>query len=295
MRVALLSDTKTYQVAGLGMVLIFLSFFVTWVTMLLDFETISSCWTWYCTVFFLYFQPDRTMRAASYQTLKQHQVDGLGRSNESVREFKEKTFTDSPVSRAPPTDSSFDSVDDGPCFGLPENTEINVPVKVSSPLRCNVSAYFCSSTIREDQSSFPTFLPNDVVDTTKIFEGSQITVSDASTITDLFCIRYKFSDDCSTDLLSLIKNLLPVNNNFPTGYSFIKKVKTNFENSARILEKSSENSFCFLNFCFQIRDIIKRHFFQFYSTLISVNLMKRKIFLQVSVPFSKSIRGKFPP
>ena len=55
MRVFLLSDTKTYQVAGLGMVLIFLSFFVTWVTMLLDFETISSCWTWYSTVFFSVF------------------------------------------------------------------------------------------------------------------------------------------------------------------------------------------------------------------------------------------------
>ena len=45
--------------------------------MLLDFETISSCWTWYSTDF-LYFQPDRTMRAATYQTLKQYQVAGLG-------------------------------------------------------------------------------------------------------------------------------------------------------------------------------------------------------------------------
>ena len=191
----------------------------------------------------------------------------VSRLNQSLREFEEKTFTDSPVSWASPIDSSFDSVDDGPCCGLPENTGINVPAKASSPLRYNVSACFSASTIREDQSSFPTFLPNDVVDTTKIFEGSQITVSDASTITDLFCSRYKLSDECSTDLHSLIKNLLPVNNNFPTGYSFIKKVKTNFENSIRILEKSFENSFCVLNFRFQIGDIIKQHFFFNFTVL----------------------------
>ena len=131
---------------------------------------------------------------------------------------------------------------------------------IASPSQC--LSMFSAFTIRDDQSWFPTsLLPNDFVDTTKIFEGSQITVSDASTITDLFCSRYNLSDDCSTDLHSLIKNLLPVSNNFPTGYSFIKKVKTNFVNSIRILEKCSENSYCILNFRFQIGDIIKRHFF----------------------------------
>ena len=52
MRVALLSDTKTYQVAGLGMVLIFLFLYchqTIRVAVLLEFETISSCWTWYAT------------------------------------------------------------------------------------------------------------------------------------------------------------------------------------------------------------------------------------------------------
>ena len=52
MRVALLSDTKTYQVAGLGMVLISLFFYchqTIRVAVLLDFKTISSCWTWYST------------------------------------------------------------------------------------------------------------------------------------------------------------------------------------------------------------------------------------------------------
>ena len=57
MRVALLSDTKTYQVAGLGMVLISLFFYchqIIRVAVLLDFEAISSCWIWYRTDF-LYF------------------------------------------------------------------------------------------------------------------------------------------------------------------------------------------------------------------------------------------------
>ena len=219
----------------------------------------------------------------------------MSRSKESVREFKEKTFTDSPVSRASPTDSSFDSVDDGPSFGLPENTEINVPVKASSPLRCNVSAYFCSSTIREDQSSFPTFLPNDVVDTTKIFEGSQITVSDASTITDLFCIRYKFSDDCSTDLLSLIKNILPSITIFPLVILLSKKLTLILKTVLGFSRNHLKILSAFLIFAFKSVISLNDIFFQFYSTLISVNLMKRKIFPQVSVPFSKSIRGKLPP
>ena len=57
MRVALLLDTKTYQVAGLGLVLISLFFYchqTIRVAVLLDFETISSCWIWYSTDF-LYF------------------------------------------------------------------------------------------------------------------------------------------------------------------------------------------------------------------------------------------------
>ena len=219
----------------------------------------------------------------------------MSRLNQSLREFEEKTFTDSPVSWASPIDSSFDSVDDGPCCGLPENTGINVPAKASSPLRYNVSACFSASTIREDQSSFPTFLPNNVVDTTKIFEGSQITVSDASTITDLFCSRYKLSNECSTDLHSLIKNLFPVNNNFPTGYSFIKKVKkilkTAFEFSRNHLKILSAFLISAFKSVISLNDI----FFQFYSTLISANLMERKILPHVFDPFSKSIRGKLPP
>ena len=52
MRVASYQTLKQYQVAGLGMVLISLFFYCHQsirVAVLLDFETISSCWTWYST------------------------------------------------------------------------------------------------------------------------------------------------------------------------------------------------------------------------------------------------------
>ena len=45
-------NLKQYQIAGLGIVLIFLFLFchqTIRVAVLLDFETISSCWTWYST------------------------------------------------------------------------------------------------------------------------------------------------------------------------------------------------------------------------------------------------------
>ena len=57
MRVALLPDTKKYQVAELGMLLIFIFLFfhpTIQVAVLLEFETMSSCWTWYGNDFFLH-------------------------------------------------------------------------------------------------------------------------------------------------------------------------------------------------------------------------------------------------
>ena len=58
MRAASYQSLKQYQVAGLGMVLISLFFYchqTIRVAVLLDFETISSCWTWYSTDIFFPF------------------------------------------------------------------------------------------------------------------------------------------------------------------------------------------------------------------------------------------------
>ena len=52
MRAASHQTLKQYQVAGLGKVLISLFFYCHQIirfALLLEFETISSCWTWYST------------------------------------------------------------------------------------------------------------------------------------------------------------------------------------------------------------------------------------------------------
>ena len=52
MRAASYQTPKQYQVAGLGMVLISLFLYchqIIRVALLLELETISSCWTWYST------------------------------------------------------------------------------------------------------------------------------------------------------------------------------------------------------------------------------------------------------
>ena len=72
---------KQHQVAGLGTLLIFIFFFchpTIIVVVLLEFETISGCWTWYGTDFFLcFFNLSEQWESPHYQTLKQYQVAGL--------------------------------------------------------------------------------------------------------------------------------------------------------------------------------------------------------------------------
>ena len=48
------------------------------VTVLLDFETISSCWTWCCNGFFCIFNLTEQWEQPRYHTLKQYQVAGIG-------------------------------------------------------------------------------------------------------------------------------------------------------------------------------------------------------------------------
>ena len=61
-----------------------------------------------------------------------------------------------------------------------------------------------------------------------LYEGSNISCSDAVSVTVLFCSGFKLTDECSSSLHSLIKTLLPAKNSFPSGYSYVKRVKKQF-------------------------------------------------------------------
>ena len=52
-----------------------------------------------------------------------------------------------------------------------------------------------------------------------LFEGSNATLSDATALINMFCSRFKLSDECFSTLHSMIKTFLPTVNNFPSGYS----------------------------------------------------------------------------
>ena len=70
-----------------------------------------------------------------------------------------------------------------------------------------------------------------------LYEGSNISCSDAVSVTDLFCEGFKLTNECSSSLHSLIKTLLPAKNSLPSGYSYVKRVKKQFLNEVRVLKK----------------------------------------------------------
>ena len=59
-----------------------------------------------------------------------------------------------------------------------------------------------------------------------LFEDSDISVEKAIALTELFCSRFNLSDECSSTMITLIRNLLPRGNNFPSAYSYVNKIKT---------------------------------------------------------------------
>ena len=146
----------------------------------------------------------------------------------------------------------------------------------ASPSHC--LSMFSASTNREDHSSFPTFLPNDFVDRTIIFEGSQITVSDASTITDLFSSRYKLSDECSTDLNSLIENLVPVSNNFPLVIHLSKKLRLILKTACEFSRNRLKIPSAFLIFAFKLLISLNENFCFNFTVLLFPRIWWRERF-----------------
>ena len=129
-------------------------------------------------------------------------------------------------------------------------------IKVSSPVSSLETLQCPVSTISEAESN--TVIPKEEkVNSIKLFQGSETSVSDASVLVELFCSRFCLSDEASTSLHDLIRNVLPQDNVLPTGYSHIKQVKRNFEINTRFFEKSADASVCVFRYHFQLLDIVR--------------------------------------
>ena len=94
----------------------------------------------------------------------------------------------------------------------------------------------------------------------RLFEGSTICVDDITVLMNAFCSRFSLYDECSTKMHALIKAFLPQGNNFPTGYSQIRRAKKLFEEDVRFLKKSPRQSLCVTGFRFELRDIVQKKF-----------------------------------
>ena len=135
------------------------------------------------------------------------------------------------------------------------------PIRASSPLACDTSFNFSLSAIGENSAAYS--MPEQLENLDELlFEGTETTLSEASSLTDLFCSRYNLSDECSRSLHTLIKGFLSSENKFPSGYSHVNGIKKQFEEQIRLLEKNSEYSLCVLSYRFQIIDIVKRNLSQ---------------------------------
>ena len=145
---------------------------------------------------------------------------------------------------------------------LPENV---FEARASSPLSTSATLSFSLSAIGETSvadSPLRVDRDNNTQPSEKLYAESDVNIQDASNLTEVFCAKYNLSDDCSKSLYALVDVLLPEENKLPSGYSHIQKMKKNFDDRIRLLQKISDYSLCVLNFRFQLRDIVKRNFSQ---------------------------------
>ena len=145
-----------------------------------------------------------------------------------------------------------------------ENINQNQPAdnvgRASSPFAETATLCFSLSEIGQNESLQNEFSSPSESHDEKLFDGSEVSVDDATFLTQLFCSKFRLSDECSHSLHALINALLPSTNNFPSGYSHISGVKNNFNRMVRNIKKSSEFSVCVLRFRIQLRDIVKCYF-----------------------------------
>ena len=167
-----------------------------------------------------------------------------------------------------------------------ENCAAFEVIRASSPTSCTEANSFSLSEIDETDSDSEDKFSETKDYSDKLFDGTETTLQEASDLTDVFCSNYKLSDERSDSLHSLIRALLPVGNNFPSGSSHVRKMKKQFEEGVRVLYKTEEFSVCVLMFRFLIRDIVQHNLQQ----IINYSEQRR---IRPHLDFKESICPRF--
>ena len=115
------------------------------------------------------------------------------------------------------------------------------------------------STINCNFENEPQCLEFSEEDPVQLYTGSLVSLSDARFLTELFCSRFSLSDVASLNLHSLISTFLPPDNVFPSGYSYIQKMKNDLETKKRFYQNEESRTFCVLNFRSQLNCVVERN------------------------------------
>ena len=126
------------------------------------------------------------------------------------------------------------------------------PVEYSVPFHCSVSTVSCDK-------NFILNSPSQLEEFLSMYSKSSIGVADATSLIELLSSKLHLTDEGTVNLISTFKTLLPEDNGLPSGQSFIRRMKTNFDFSVRTLKKTDTSSFCVLNFRNQISEIVRRN------------------------------------
>ena len=92
-----------------------------------------------------------------------------------------------------------------------------------------------------------------------LYNGSNVSIHEASSIVALFCSRFNLSDEGSGQLHSIFKAVLPENNIFPSGSSYVQSVKRNFSDQVKWSLKTPEETVFVLNFRLQLQNILRKN------------------------------------
>ena len=154
-------------------------------------------------------------------------------------------------------DVSTDSVELGNAGAVPIGERASSQISSNAVLNFSISAI--DKTVSDnDDDEFDTMSQSDET----LFDGSNVKVQEASSLMELFCSKYNFSDECSSSLYVLVNCLLPENNKLPSGYSHIRNMNKNFQENIRVLMRTADDCLCVLNFRFQLGEIVKQNFLE---------------------------------